>query len=37
VHLQAPHARGLHSSTFRLNASALCGTWSAFRGSLRGV
>jgi len=28
--------RGLHSSTFRLNVSALCGIRGAFRGCLRG-
>jgi hypothetical protein len=27
-----PRDRGLHSSTFRLNVSALCGIWGAFRG-----
>jgi hypothetical protein len=26
--------RGLHSSTFRLNLSATCGTGGAFRGCL---
>jgi len=29
--------RGLHSSTFRLNASTLCGIGGAFRGCLGGV
>jgi hypothetical protein len=33
----APHARGLHSSTFQLNVSAFCGIGSAFRGCLEGV
>ena len=34
---QRPTARGLHSSTFQLNVSHLCGTGGAFRGCLRGV
>jgi hypothetical protein len=29
--------RGLHSSRFRLNASALCGIGGALRGCFRGV
>jgi hypothetical protein len=29
--------RGLHSSTFRLNVSAFCGIWGAFRGRSGGV
>ena len=29
--------RGLHSSTFRLNVSTLCGIGGAFRGCLGGV
>ena len=29
--------RGLHSFTFRLNVSALCGIGGAYRGCLRGV
>jgi len=33
----SPKARGLHSSTFRLNVSAFCGTGGAFRGCLRSV
>jgi len=33
----APRARGLHSSTFRLNLSALCGIGVTFRGYLGGV
>jgi len=34
---QAVTGRGLHSSTFRLNVSALCGIGGAFRGYLGGV
>jgi hypothetical protein len=29
--------RGLHLSTFRLNLSAFCGIWGAFRSCLGGV
>ena len=32
----AVSGRGLHSSTFRLNLSAFCGTGGAYRGGLRG-
>ena len=32
-----PITRGSHSSTFRLNVSALCGIGGAFRGCLGGV
>ena len=35
--LAVPGTRGLHSSTFRLNCSAFCGTGVAFRGCLGGV
>jgi len=31
-----PSSRGLHSCTFRINVSALCGIGGAFRGCLRG-
>ena len=31
-----PRARGLHSSTFRLNVSAFCGIGSAWKGLFRG-
>jgi hypothetical protein len=33
----APLARGIHSSTFRLNVSAFCGIGGAFMGCLEGV
>ena len=35
--LVVPRARGLHSSTFRLNVSAFDGIGGAFRGCLGGV
>jgi len=34
--VDAEMGRGLHSSTFQLNASASCGIGGAFRGCLRG-
>jgi len=34
VKLALEHGKGLLSSTFRLNVSALCGVGGAFRGSL---
>jgi hypothetical protein len=35
--LDEPAARGLHSSTFRLNVSTFCGTGGAFRTCLGAV